>query len=109
VRIPLSASAHYAFYTWALKTPTECCRLDEALPVSAGSPHWGVYVEGAVIALRSRGHHVARGLVGAVRGEPGVHGGGISSSAALGCAVLLALEAANNLCVSPHDNIQLDR
>jgi len=43
----------------------------------------GVYVRGAVAALRSRGHLVDSGLVGSVRGEPGVHGGGISSSAAV--------------------------
>jgi galactokinase len=35
--------------------------------------------------------------------------GGLSSSAAVGVAYLLALEATNGLLISPEDNIQLDR
>jgi hypothetical protein len=58
------------------------CRL-RCTRSAAWGGHRGVYVRGAVAALRSRGHLVQRGLVGAVRGEPGAHGGGISSSAAV--------------------------
>lgn len=39
----------------------------------------------------------------------GLDSSGISSSAALGCACLLALEAVNALTMSCSDNIELDR
>jgi galactokinase/galacturonokinase len=47
------------------------------------------------------------GIDAIVEGDTPV--GGLSSSAAVGVAYLLALEAANDLVVSPDDNVELDR
>jgi galactokinase len=69
---------------------------------------WGNYVRGAAAALRGRfGGQLRRGMVGIVDGDLPI--GGLSSSAAVGVAYLLGLEAVNSLTVSIPDNIQLDR
>jgi galactokinase len=67
---------------------------------------WGNFPRGAarVLGLRQR---LDRGLVGTISGR--LHGGGISSSAAVGAAFLLAFERANGLDVSPEENIELGR
>ncbi|MBX6312337.1 MAG: hypothetical protein IRY99_05370 [Isosphaeraceae bacterium] len=67
---------------------------------------WGNYPRGAALALRQR-HRLDRGLVGVLTGR--LHGGGVSSSAAVGVAFLLAFEDANGLAVSPEENIALDQ
>ncbi len=67
---------------------------------------WGNYVRGAVSAL-NREHELRVGLDAVVQGRMPI--GGLSSSAAVGVAYLLALEAANRLSVTPEQNIQLDR
>eukprot|EP00240_Pyramimonas_obovata_P004852 CAMPEP_0118924096 /NCGR_PEP_ID=MMETSP1169-20130426/2386_1 /TAXON_ID=36882 /ORGANISM="Pyramimonas obovata, Strain CCMP722" /LENGTH=402 /DNA_ID=CAMNT_0006865179 /DNA_START=96 /DNA_END=1301 /DNA_ORIENTATION=+ len=74
-----------------------------------GGVNWGAYVRGAVLALKARGHELQKGLVGVVKGADGADGGGISSSAAFGCAILLALEHANDLQVNEQENIKLDQ
>jgi galactokinase len=77
---------------------------DNVMPARAG--YWGNYVQGAVQALQQR-NMLATGLDGVVLGE--LPTGGISSSAALGVACLLALEAVNGLDgISPAENIALD-
>ena len=48
-----------------------------------------------------------RGIVGVIAGA--LHGGGVSSSAAVGVAFLLAFEDANGLAVAPEENIALDQ
>lgn len=48
-------------------------------------------------------------MIGIVAAPSGMHEAGISSSAAVGVACLLALEAANQLCITPEENIELDR
>lgn len=70
------------------------------------SPAWGRYAAGAAVALNRR-HRPARGIRGGIAGEAPV--GGLSSSAAVGVAYLLALEHANGLTVTPEENIELDR
>lgn len=67
---------------------------------------WGNFPRGAAIAL-CRKFDIRRGLVGVTTGR--LHGGGLSSSAAVGIAFLLAFEAVNGLIVSPEVNIELDR
>jgi galacturonokinase len=67
---------------------------------------WGNYARGAVEAIKSK-HTLSHGIVGVTTGQ--ISEGGLSSSAAVGCAYLLALEAANDLHVSAEDNIELDR
>ncbi len=67
---------------------------------------WGDYMRGAVYALRQH-HDLRRGLTGVVDGYDKV--GGLSSSAAVGVAYLLALQRANEIDVPAEQNIELDR
>ena len=67
---------------------------------------WGNYIRGAVLALQ-REHRIEQGLVGVVGGEMPI--GGLSSSAAVTVAYLLALEAINGLVLSPADNVGMVR
>ncbi len=67
---------------------------------------WGNYVRGAVLALQ-RNYQLKRGLVGVIEGDMPI--GGLSSSAAVTIAYLLALETINELDVSPKENISLVR
>ncbi|GAB2267422.1 hypothetical protein Dimus_002405 [Dionaea muscipula] len=71
--------------------------------------NWGAYARGAVYALQSRGCNLNQGITGFIRGSEGLDSSGLSSSAAVGIAYLLALESANNLSVSPTENIEYDR
>ncbi|KAK9931533.1 hypothetical protein M0R45_018807 [Rubus argutus] len=68
---------------------------------------WGSYARGAIYALQSRG--LVQGIIGYICGTEGMDSSGISSSAAVGVAYLLALENANNLMVSAEENIEYDR
>jgi galactokinase/galacturonokinase len=67
---------------------------------------WGNYVRGAVSALNQE-YELRVGIDAVVQGRMPI--GGLSSSAAVGVAYLLALEAANRLPAIPERNIQLDR
>jgi galacturonokinase len=58
------------------------------------------------MALGRRGR-LEHGITGLVAGE--MHAGGVSTSAALGVACLLALESANDLAVDTTENVELDR
>ncbi len=78
--------------------------LDQVPPYQKGD--WGNYIRGAALALQQT-HHLKRGLVGVVGGDMPI--GGLSSSAAVTIAYLLALEAVNQLSVSPEENISLAR
>jgi galactokinase len=63
---------------------------------------WANYVRGAVLALQEE-HHLTRGMVGVIGGAMPI--GGLSSSAAVTIAYLLALEAINELSVDPYQNM----
>ncbi len=63
---------------------------------------WGNYARGAILALQQR-YTLHKGLVGLTAGR--VAEGGLSSSAAVGIAYLLALQHVNQLSVSPEENI----
>jgi galactokinase len=78
--------------------------LDDVPPKSVKG--WGNYVRGAALALQQR-HVLHTGIDAVVGGDMPI--GGLSSSAAVGVAYLLALETANGLVVSAEENIQLDR
>jgi galactokinase len=67
---------------------------------------WGNFARGAVRALQQRGP-LCCGIHGVTAGR--LDGGGLSSSAAIGVALLLALEDVNSLAVSPQENIALDQ
>ncbi|XP_057980748.1 galacturonokinase isoform X2 [Malania oleifera] len=70
---------------------------------------WGNYARGALYALQSRGNQITQGIMGFISGSEGLDSSGLSSSAAVGVAYLLALESANSLMVSPTENIEYDR
>ena len=78
--------------------------LDEIPPYRKGD--WANYVHGAVNALRQR-HGVCNGMIAVVGGAMPI--GGLSSSAAVTTAYLLAMEAINNLALRPLDNVELCR
>ena len=78
--------------------------LDNVPPAAVGD--WGNYVRGAVLALEQK-YPLHVGLDALVEGRMPI--GGLSSSAAVGVAYLLALEAANGLNLSPEENVELDR
>ncbi len=78
--------------------------LDAVPPKVVGD--WGNYVRGAVLALQ-RKYDLRAGIDALVEGRMPI--GGLSSSAAVGVAYLLALETANELVVTPEENIEHDR
>ena len=67
---------------------------------------WGNYARGAAMALVDA-YDLPVGIDAVVAGSMPI--GGLSSSAAVGIAYLLALETANGLDLTPEDNIRLDR
>jgi galactokinase/galacturonokinase len=78
--------------------------LDDVPPRSRGD--WANYLRGAVLALQQV-HPLKVGIDAVVEGRMPI--GGLSSSAAVGIAYLLALETANELDVTPEENIRYDR
>lgn len=68
---------------------------------------WARYAAGAVCALHNKGMQVFRGFSGVVSGSLPI--GGLSSSAAVSLAYLLALEASNNLNLTAWENITLQQ
>ncbi|MBI3921805.1 MAG: hypothetical protein HY318_10355 [Armatimonadetes bacterium] len=67
---------------------------------------WGNYARGAALALQQQ-HALSRGFDGVIAGSLPI--GGLSSSAAVGVAYLLALEDLNELHIDPEDNVRLDQ
>lgn len=78
--------------------------LDDKVPEPEGD--WGDYLRGAIFAFRQE-YKIQNGFLGLVDGYE--HVGGLSSSAAVGVAYLLALETVNGLDVTRRQNIELDR
>lgn len=78
--------------------------LDDVPEKQAGD--WGNYLRGAVRALAAK-HELREGMVGLTSGEYSQWG--VSSSAAMGVASLMALEEVNGLAVSADENILLDQ
>lgn len=79
-----------------------CFRLDAVPNKQPGD--WGNFPRGAVRVLQKR-HDFRTGICGVTSGK--FSAGGLSSSAAVSVALLLALEDANGLDVSREDNILL--
>jgi galactokinase/galacturonokinase len=73
-------------------------------PMTKGD--WANYVRGAALALQQR-HDLRLGLTGVVGGSMPI--GGLSSSAAVTIAYLLALEAIHDLAVDAYENVELCR
>lgn len=68
---------------------------------------WPRYAAGAVLALADAGLPVSRGIAGVLEGSLPI--GGLSSSAAVTVAYLLALETANHQRVPPLQNVALEQ
>jgi len=89
----------------SLDYPGEVCfALDEVPERRKGD--WGNFARGAVRALQQN-HRLRTAIVGVTAGQ--MSEGGLSSSAAIGVAYLLALENVNGLKVSKEENIALDQ
>lgn len=86
-------------------------RVDVEISMHANekSSSWGCYARGALFALQKKGYKLSKGIIGFISGSDGLDCSGLSSSAAAGIAYLLSLESANNLCISPSENIELDK
>ncbi|KAJ4850504.1 hypothetical protein Tsubulata_044292 [Turnera subulata] len=69
---------------------------------------WGDFARGAVYSLK-KANPLSQGIIGYICGSEGLDSSGLSSSAAVGVAYLLAFETANGLLVPPIDNIEYDR
>lgn len=67
---------------------------------------WGNYARGAAAALNLK-QHLTDGIVGVTSG--GLAEVGLSSSASIGLAYLLALEDVNGMVCSPSENVRLDQ
>jgi galactokinase/galacturonokinase len=76
----------------------DCCQPQEK--------YWGNYAKGAVFALQKK-FSIQTGFDGIIEGNLPV--GGLSSSAAVGLAYLMALEDVNGLNISRDENIFLDQ
>ncbi|CAN1291137.1 GALAK [Linum perenne] len=94
------------------------CSVDEIqYPLHSGKQYanhqedsqWGKFARGAVFALQKAGYSLTAGITGFICGFEGLDSAGLSSSAATGVAYLLAFESANNLNISPVENIEFDR
>ncbi len=78
--------------------------LESLSPKTQGE--WANYARGAVLALK-QSYDLRIGIDAVVMGMMPI--GGLSSSAAVGIAYLLAIETVNDLELSAEENIQLDR
>lgn len=81
----------------------------KSLPNANEECSWGNYARGALYALQKRKNNMKQGITGFICGSDGLDSSGLSSSAAVGIAYLLAFESANNLTVTPPENIEYDR
>ncbi|PIU88110.1 MAG: hypothetical protein COZ06_16690 [Armatimonadetes bacterium CG_4_10_14_3_um_filter_66_18] len=77
----------------------------DAVPAGTAGD-WGNYVRGATMALTEH-YELLTGMDAVIGGSVPI--GGLSSSAAVGCAYLLALEKVNALDVDAFANISLDQ
>ncbi len=72
---------------------------------TAGHRDWGDYPRGVAWALRDRLPRTPRGVVGRIAGS--LPGGGLSSSASVTLAYLLALAAANEIEIDQREQVEL--
>ena len=77
---------------------------DITLPSQVREYHWGDYVHGAKYALRKR-FELTRGINGVIKGSLPV--GGLSSSAAVLIAYVMAFAKANGITLKPFEIVQI--
>lgn len=103
ISLLFSAEQHGYIRVQSLDFPDEeYFHLEQVPEMVPGS--WGNYLRGAVLALQTR-FKLRRGITGVIEGKLPI--GGLSSSAAVTTAYLLALCKINDLEVSPEDLIAL--
>jgi galactokinase/galacturonokinase len=105
VMLAFAPATSESVYIESLNFPGEA-RFDLGHIPAQTKGDWANYVRGAVHALRQR-HAVSRGMIGVVGGVMPI--GGLSSSAAVTTAYLLAMEAINDLVVDAYENVELCR
>lgn len=79
-------------------------RFDVKAPVQVKEHHWGDYARGAKYALKKR-FVLRRGIRGVLRGSLPI--GGLSSSAAVLVAYVMALAKANDILLTPMETIRI--
>lgn len=77
---------------------------DIAAPVQVREKHWGDYARGAKYALRKR-FELKHGIDGVIKGSLPV--GGLSSSAAVLIAYVMAFAKANNITLKPFEVVKI--
>lgn len=77
---------------------------DITMPSQVRERHWGDYVRGAKYALRKR-FELSRGINGVIKGSLPV--GGLSSSAAVLIAYVMAFAKANGIALKPFEIVQI--
>jgi galactokinase/galacturonokinase len=77
---------------------------DMALPSQVREHHWGDYARGAKYALRKR-FELTKGIEGVIQGSLPV--GGLSSSAAVLIAYVMAFAKANGITLKPFEVVQI--
>lgn len=88
---------------YALQFGEYTCQLNDLKPLQAGA--WQNYVIGVVDQLQKRGHRVS-GFNAVINGDIPM-GAGLSSSAAMECAITYALNELFELCLSKFDMIHI--
>ena len=77
---------------------------DVASPTQVKEHHWGDYARGAKFALKKR-FELTRGITGVIKGSLPV--GGLSSSAAVLIAYVMAFAKANGITLQPFEVVQI--
>ena len=77
---------------------------DISLPTQVKEGNWGDYARGAKYALKKR-FHLSRGIRGVIKGRLPI--GGLSSSAAVLIAYVMAFAKANNITLTPMEVIKI--
>ena len=77
---------------------------DISLPTQVKEGNWGDYARGAKYALKKR-FHLSRGIRGVIKGSLPI--GGLSSSAAVLIAYVMAFAKANNITLTPMEVIKI--
>ena len=77
---------------------------DVASPTQVKEHHWGEYARGAKFALKKR-FELTRGITGVIKGSLPV--GGLSSSAAVLIAYVMAFAKANGITLQPFEVVQI--
>ena len=91
-------------YTYHVYSPYRVVNFDISAPSQVREHHWGDYARGAKYALRKR-FELTKGIDGVIQGSMPV--GGLSSSAAVLIAYVMAFAKANGISLKPFEVVQI--